>query len=94
MMPINLTINNYNLSLECEVMSDDGFDYEWHRKGKPLPMERIHGVYSPQITINNLKPEDSGKYQCIVSNSTGAIKSQYKEVVITGMCLSFVGNLL
>ena len=84
-MPINLTINNYNLSLECEVTPDDGFDYEWDKRGKPLPMERIQKVNSSLMTINNLKPEDSGDYRCIVSNSTGEVESQYETVIVTGM---------
>ena len=88
-MPINLTTNNYNLSLECEIMADNGFHYEWVKRSKPLPMERVQ-VHSSRMTIKNLKPEDSGDYQCIVSNSTGAIRSQYKKVVITGTYISLL----
>ena len=88
-IPINLTTNNYNLSLECEIMPDNGFHYEWVKRSKPLPMERIQ-VHSSRMTIKNLKPEDSGDYRCIVSNSTGAIRSQYKKVVVTGTYVSML----
>ena len=85
-MPINLTINNYNLSLECRGMPKDGFNYRWGKGNL-----EIQGEYSSNLTIYNLKPEHSGYYRCIVSNSTGVIESPRKRVIVKGIYI-FVSN--
>ena len=86
-MPIYLTINNYNLSLECVTvdMPVSRYKYTWKKlTGNPLPLQRMEGEDLPHMTINNLKPEDHGDYQCIVTNSTGTIKSEIEKVKIKG----------
>lgn len=86
-MPIYLTINNYNLSLECVTvdMPISRYKYTWEKPtGNPLPLQRMEGKDLPHMTITNLKPEDRGDYQCIVTNSTGKIKSQIKKVKVEG----------
>ena len=84
-MPVYLTINNYNLSLECVTVDIPNSGYKWEKAGDPL--QRMEGENSSQMTIKNLKPEDSGDYRCIVSNSTGAIESRYKKIEAKGNCL-------
>ena len=81
-MPVYLTINNYNLSLVCVTVDIPNSGYKWEKAGK-----QMEGENSSLMTIKNLKPEDSGDYQCIVSNSTGEIKSRYKKVEAKGNCL-------
>ena len=41
-------------------------------------------MHSSNLTIVNLKPEDSGEYRCTVSNSTGKIISDYVKLVVQG----------
>ena len=79
---VNLTINNYNLTMKC-LPDKNNFDYKWIRKNDVLP-SRAQGINTSQLTIVNLKPEDSGDYQCVMSNSTGTISSNYSTVSITG----------
>ena len=38
------------------------------------------------MIIGNLIPEDSGNYQCIISNSTGKIVSDYSTLKVEGKC--------
>jgi len=57
--------------------------YTWLKKGDALP-SRAKGVNTSFMTISNLKPNDSGDYQCIVSNRTGRIKSEFSTVEIKG----------
>ena len=59
------------------------YTYTWLKKGGVLP-SRAKGVNSAYMTISSLKPNDSGDYQCIVSNRTGRIKSKFSTVKITG----------
>ena len=79
---LNLTVNNYNLTIKC-LPNKDNFNYKWIKKNDVLP-SRAQGVNSSQLTIVNLKPEDSGDYQCVMSNSTGTISSNFSAVKITG----------
>ena len=79
---VNLTVNNYNLTIKC-LPNKDNFNYKWIKKNDVLP-SRAQGVNSSQLTIINLKPEDSGDYQCVMSNSTGTISSNFSTIKITG----------
>ena len=79
---VNLSINNYNLTMKC-LPHKNNFNYKWIRKNEVLP-SRAQGVNTSQLTIVNLKPENSGDYQCVMSNNTGTISSNFSTVSITG----------
>ena len=79
---VTLTISNYNLIMKC-LSNMSNLNYKWIKKNDVLP-SRAQGVYSSQLTIVNLKPEDSGDYQCVMSNSTGTISSNFSTVTIRG----------
>ena len=79
---VNLTVNNYNLTIKCSP-NKDNFNYKWIKKNDVLS-SRAQGVNTSQLTIVNLKPEDSGDYQCIMSNSSGTIRSNFSAIKITG----------
>ena len=68
---VNLTVNDYNLTMKC-LPNNNNFNYAWVRKNTVLP-SRAKGANTSQLTIINLRPEDSGEYQCAMSNSTGTI---------------------
>ena len=70
---VNLTVNNYILTMKCLPIKDN-FNYKWIKKNEVLP-SKAQGVNTSQLTIVNLKPEDSGDHQCVMSNSTGMIYS-------------------
>ena len=79
---VNLTVNNYNLTMKC-LPNKNNLNYAWTKKYDVLP-SRAQGISSSHLTIVNLIPEDSGDYQCTVSNSTGTISSNFFTVNITG----------
>ena len=82
---INLTVNNFILSMKCILYTDD-FGCKWEKKNeKNIP--RARGINSRQLIITNLKPEDSGEYRCILSNSTGVIMSDYTLLTVKGLFL-------
>ena len=68
------------LSMNCEPHKDS-FQYLWEKRHDGLPI-RAQGVYSSELTINNLKPEDSGEYRCTVSNTTGRVVSKYSKLTV------------
>lgn len=79
---IKLTVNNFVLSMNCTFYTN-GFEYKWEKKNERI-ISRAQGINSEQLTITNLKPEDSGEYRCILSNSTGVIMSDYSLLTVKG----------
>ena len=79
---VNLTVNDYKLTIKC-LPNKANFNYKWIKKNDVFP-SRAQGVNTSQLTIVNLKPDDSGDYQCVMSNSTGTISSNFSAVQITG----------
>ena len=77
---VNLTINNYNLTMKC-LPNKNNFNYNWIRKDDVLPL-RAQGVNTSNMTIVNLRVKDSGEYQCTMSNSTGAVSSNFTKVKV------------
>ena len=70
------------LQMRC-LPYDRSFSYKWERKNKQIPSTALK--YSQRLIITNLKPDDSGEYRCIMSNSTGQIASDYSLVTIKGL---------
>ena len=79
---VNLTVNNYNFTMKC-LPNNNNFNYKWIKKNKAFP-SRAKGVNTSQLTIFNLRPEDSGDYQSVMSSSTGTISSNFSTISITG----------
>ena len=78
---IKLTVNDFRLSMDCISHGDD-FEYKWEKKNENN-IPRSQNINSTLI-INDLRPADSGEYRCIVSNSTGIIKSDYTLLTVEG----------
>ena len=80
---IKLTVNDFRLSMECTPHGNN-FEYRWEKKNERIN-SRSQGINSRYLTISDLRPADSGEYQCIVSNSTGAISSDYSTLTVEGL---------
>ena len=59
----------------------NNFNYKWIRKDDTLPSS-AQGVKTSQMTIVNLRVRDSGDYQCVMSNSTGALSSNFTKLIV------------
>ena len=70
--------------MECLPDKNDlHYLYTWKKKNDVIPL-RTRGINSQIHTIYNLIPEDFGDYQCIVSNRTGKISSEFSTVNVIG----------
>ena len=84
---MNLTVNDFNLTMKCIPDNDHLYKYTWIKRNDVLPL-RAQGINSSCLTIVNLTPKDSGEYQCVLSNGTGRISSKFSTVKIKGSYLS------
>ena len=82
---IELTVNNFTMFMRC-LSYNMNFNYTWEKKNEKLSLN-VQGVNSQQLTITNLKSEDSGEYRCIMSNSTGKIAADYLLLTVKGLWL-------
>ena len=80
---INLTVYNFNLSMQCGHYNKD-FDYHWEKKDEQIHLT-AQGINSHQLKVSNLTPNDSGEYRCAMSNSTGKIFSDYILMTVKGV---------
>ena len=81
---VNLNASNFILTMNCLPDKNDlQYSYTWIKKDNVIP-SRAQGINSPTLTIFNLIPEDSGDYQCTVSNRTGKISSNFSTVNVIG----------
>ena len=78
--------------MKC-LPNKNNFNYKWIKKNDVLPL-RAQGVNTSQLTIVNLTPEDSGDYQCVMTNSTGTISSNFSTVKVTGKTGNYKHNLI
>ena len=85
---VNLTVNDYNLTMKC-LPSDSNFNYKWIKKNDVLP-SRAQGANTSHLTIVNLTPEDSGDYQCVMSNNTGIVRSNFAAVKVKGKRSNYI----
>ena len=79
---VNLLVRNFNLSMQC-LPSGTDLQYKWYRRNGSLPAS-ADGVDTPTMTIYRLTPEDAGDYQCILSNVSGVIASEFDTLKVNG----------
>lgn len=70
---------------EIDVVSKSKPDVKWEKEGKPVRNEGRHiietfesqpNMFILVLEIDDLHPEDAGKYKCIVKNAKGDASTQ------------------
>ena len=69
------------LELEGSFVEEEDLTYQWFNDGEPLDLELL-----PSLTIENLTPEDAGKYYVEIYRESveGVVRSNEAEVKVSG----------
>ena len=81
------------VQLSAEVVPPD-VNYSWHRNGVPMiTTERISGVKSHTLIIDNVQPEDVGaRYQLVIDGQCGRDSSQFAAVNVDVPGIEILGQ--
>ena len=78
-----IVFGNETVSFHCNA-DGEGLSYSWHRQDLELPYSAT-GNTTNTLVISEVREEDSGNYQCIVSNKFGMVASDYASLRVTGI---------
>ena len=63
---------------------------KWRKDDHLLPMNGRYRLSGTNLQINNVQPEDNGRYQCIAQNMAGSRESPQAQLNVRGIFFSFV----
>lgn len=77
-----------NIRLECQVISDVTPEITWHRDGIPIDFRdaRFSSKFDGkncQLTIEDLREEDSARYMCEAVNRIGRVSTFARLLVVS-----------
>ena len=76
---VGILTGDESVTFTC-LAEGEGLLYSWQRQGSQLPLNAT----THTLVISGVKEEDSGNYQCIVSNRFGQVSSDYAVLNATG----------
>ena len=83
--PMNKTIkvDNDSTSVTFVCMAYYASSYYWQRENDNIPPGAV-GNNSNNLTLHNVLPPDSGRYQCVAVNEHGKTHSNYAKITVEG----------
>ena len=83
--PLNFQVNmpTHGLTITAIVAGQPPFNFFWSKDGVPVQDDNhFSNSGTASLVVNHLDPTDTGTYQLIVTNATGAATSQVAQVAI------------
>ena len=83
--PMNKTVkvNNDSTSATFTCMAYATSYYYWQRETGDIPSNAME-IDSSSLTLCNILPPDSGRYQCVAGNEHGETYSNYATFTVEG----------
>ena len=82
------------LSLNVEVIGSEPLVYQWRHNGNDLSTGgRISGAQTPNLSISDAKVDDSGAYNCMITNALGETISDAVSVQVIDGGLTLAGTI-
>ena len=69
-----------NVMLRCEATGNVTMNYQWRRESKLFPKMNVMGRNTQNLTIYNIKVQNSGKYYCEADIGAKTIRSASVQV--------------
>ena len=63
--------------------------YSWQRENGTISSD-AEGINNSTLLLHNVTPSDSGRYQCMASNSNGNVYSGYFIIDVKGMYIKSI----
>ena len=80
-MIIKSSDESVNLTLTC--VANEASSYYWEIENGNIPLDTI-GVNTSSVIFNDVQPEDSGNYRCVITNNCNIQSySEYVTINIT-----------
>ena len=79
----SVKVDNDSTSVTFICMTYYASSYYWLRETGDLPSNAM-GVNSNSLTLHNILPPDSGRYQCVAENEHGNTYSNYAVLTVEG----------
>ena len=91
--PLDKTVkvDNDSTSVTFTCMAYDVSSYFWLRENGGIPSNAV-GINSNSLTLHNILPPDSGRYQCMAKNEHGSTYSNYANFTVEGKHYEYHNN--
>ena len=77
----SVKINNDSTSANLICMANEASSYYWLRETGDIPSDAT-GIKTNTLTLHNILPPDSGRYQCVAVNEHGMTNSNYAMLTV------------
>ena len=64
--------------------------YQWTRGSGSFPNDRVTGINTDTLVINDVRSSDDNTYTCVASNRGGSVSSNAAQLTVTGMTMMIV----
>ena len=83
--PLNKTveISNENATVNFMCMADGASSYFWRKENGNIS-STAESINTNNLTLKNILPSDSGRYQCVAVNENGRSYSNYATLTVEG----------
>jgi len=72
------------VNLSASVAGDGPFEFHWTRNGSEIDPATNPSALTALLNIANVRPYDSGVYECIVVNACGSVTTNSSKVSVCG----------
>ena len=79
----SVKVDNDSTSVTFICMAYYASSYYWLRETGDIPSNAM-GVNSNTLTLHNILPPDSGRYQCVAENEHESTHSNYAMLIVEG----------